>query len=190
VPRVVSVEPLDDAGVNTVTTIQISHAALTPRGVFEYQHSSGTDLRDSFAKGFQGWAEFDLPVFLDALREKAAACMTLTMEPSRRLVLGPTIQMAQKTNPAPGEHDFCPCCLFTKNVDAFGELLQGQDFHAIRFFVTRDAQGHVEADCRVNGVDHAAAAAALVRYGQTWPDRGVEYRKQYVCIQTREPATS
>ena len=45
-----------------------SHAALVPGGVFEFQHSSGTDMRDSFAKGFKSWAELDLPVFLDALR--------------------------------------------------------------------------------------------------------------------------
>ena len=46
-------------------------------------------------------------------------------------------------------------------------------------------EGRIEADCRVNGVDRPEGAAALVRYAQTWPDRGFEYRKQYVCIQTR-----
>jgi hypothetical protein len=186
-PQVVSVEPLENAGVNTVTTIQASHATLIPRGVFEYQHASGNDLRSAFAQGFKGWAELDLPVFLDALSASAATCMVAAMEPDRRLVFGPPVQMAQKNGPIRGEHDFCPCCLFTKNADAFDELLRDQSFHGIRFFVSRDAQGHIEADCRVNGVERPAAAAALMRYAKGWPDRGVEYRKQYVCIQTREP---
>jgi hypothetical protein len=186
-PQVVNVEPLENAGVNTVTTIQTSHVTLIPRGVFEFQHSSGTDIRDSFAKGFKSWAEQDLPVFLDALRKDATTCMVATMEPNRRLIFGPPIQMAQKTAPIRGDHDFCPCCLFTKNADAFQDLLRGESFHGIRMFVTRDAEGLIEADCRVNGVDRPAGAEALKRYAQSWPDRGVEYRKQYVCIQTLEP---
>jgi len=197
VPQVVSVKPMDDAGVNTVTTIQTSHAALAPRGLFEFQHSSGTDVRDSFAKGFKGWAELDLPVFLDALRAKPATCMVMEMSKGqegksllardRRLVLGPPVQMTQKADPAPSEHDFCPCCLFTRSIDAFDELVKDQAFFGVRLFVMRYEDGLIEADCRVNGVDHPAGAAALVRYAQSWPDRGAEYRKQYVCIQTREP---
>jgi len=50
--------------------------------------------------------------------------------------------------------------------------------------VSRDTEGHIEADCRVNGVDRPEGAAALMRYAKTWPDRGFEYRKQYVGIQT------
>ena len=197
VPQIVGVTPLDNAGVQTVTTIQTSHSTLVPAGVFEYQHSSGTDIRDSFAKGFKVWAELDLPVFLDALRAKPATCMVMEMSQGkegksllardRRLVLGPTVQMAQKTDPMPGDHDFCPCCLFTRSIEAFEGLVKDQAFHGVRLFVTRNGDGLIEADCRVNGVDHPAGAAALVRYAQGWPDRGVEYRKQYVCIQTREP---
>ena len=135
VPQVVSVEPMDNAGVKTVTTIQTSHAALVPGGFFEYQHSSGTDVRDSFAKGFKSWAELDLPVFLDALRAKPATCMVMEMATGsesksvlpqdRRLVFGPPVQMAQRPEPAPAEHDFCPCCLFTNSIDAFEDLVKG-----------------------------------------------------------------
>ena len=67
-PQVVNVEPLENSGVKTAITIQVAHDALIPGGIFEYQHSSGTDLRDSFAKAFQSWADLDLPVFLDAQR--------------------------------------------------------------------------------------------------------------------------
>jgi hypothetical protein len=184
-PQIVSVEPMDNAGVNTTTTIQVAHASLVPDGVFEYQHSSGADIRDSFAKGFRHWAEYDLPVFLDAQRDTATLCMVAEMKPDRRLVFGPPVHMAQKADAKPSEHDFCPCCLTTKNIDAFDDLLRDGKFHGIRLFVSRDAQGGIEADCRVNGIDRPAGVEALKRYARSWPDRGVEYRKQYVCIQTR-----
>jgi len=185
VPRVVSVEPLDNAGVNTTTTIQVAHASLVPGGIFEYQHSSGADIRESLAKGFKDWAEYDLPVLLDAQRDKATLCMVAEMEPDRRLVFGPPVHMAQKTGGAPSEHEFCPCCLVTKNIDAFDDLLRDGKFHGIRLFVSRDAEGRIEADCRVNGVDRPEGAEALKRYAKSWPDRGLEYRRQYVCIQAR-----
>jgi len=176
--------------VNTTTTIQVAHAALVPGGIFEYQHSSGADIRDSFAKGFKDWAEYDLPVFLDALQVKAALCMVAEMKPERRLVFGPPVHMAQKAGAAPSEHDFCPCCLVTRNIDAFDDLLRDGNFHGLRLFVMRDSEGRIEADCRVNGIDRPEGAEALRRYAQTWPDRGSEYRRQYVCIQTRAPASS
>ncbi|HEU4779993.1 MAG TPA: DUF6348 family protein [Steroidobacteraceae bacterium] len=187
-PQVVSVEPMDSAGVKTSTTIQTSHSTLAPGGVFEFQHSTGSGLRDSFDKGFKSWAEYDLPVFHDAQRLKAQSCLFMTAKPDRRVVLGPPVRMAQKTDPLPGDHDFCPCCLFTSSIGAFEGLVNDEAFFGIRLFVSRDTEGHIEADCRVNGVDRPEGAAALARYAQSWPDRGFEYRKQYVCIQTREPA--
>jgi hypothetical protein len=194
-PQVVAVTPLDDSGVKTLTTTQVSHPDLVPAGVFEFQHSTGANVRESFSKGFKSWAELDWPVFLDARREKAKACMYMEMKQGqeatsvlpadRRIVLGPPLQMVQKTNPIPGEHAFCPCCLFTSSFRSFESILKDRAFHGIRLFVTRDAEGHIQADCRVNGVDWPAGAAELVKYAREWPDRGLEYRKQYVCIQTR-----
>jgi uncharacterized protein DUF6348 len=198
-PQVVAVTPMDDSGVKTTTTIQVSHPDLVPAGVFEYQHSTGANVRESFSQGFKSWSELDLPVFLDAQREKAKSCMYMEMKQGqeatsvlaadRRIVLGPPLQMVQKTNPIPGEHVFCPCCLFTSSFRAFDSILKGREFHGIRLFVSRDAEGHIQADCRVNGVDWPAGAAELVKYARDWPDRGLEYRKQYVCVQTR-PASS
>ncbi|HEY6123441.1 MAG TPA: DUF6348 family protein [Steroidobacteraceae bacterium] len=194
-PQVVGVEPLENSGVKTVSTIQVSHPTLLQGSLFEYQHSSGTDVRDSFAKGFKNWAELDLPVFLDAQRPKAVDCMVMEMKPGaestsvlpvdRRIVFGPPLQMAQNQDVVAGDHDFCPCCLFTNSIAAFDDLLRDQNFYGVRLFVSRDDQGLIKADCRVNGVDRPEGAAALVRYAQTWPDRGFEYRKQYVCIQAR-----
>jgi len=103
----------------------------------------------------------------------------------RRVVLGPPLQMVQKNGPIPGEHPFCPCCLFTGSFRAFEKVLRDREFHGIRMFVLRDANGHIEADCRVNGIDWPEGAAALVNYAKDWPDRGTEYRKQYIVIQTR-----
>ena len=194
-PQVVGVTPMDDSGVKTTTTIQVSHPVLVPAGVFEYQHSTGANVRESFAQGFKNWAELDLPVFLDAQRDKGTACMYMEMKAGqeatsllaadRRIVLGPPLQMVQKNHPIPGEHSFCPCCLFTHSFRAFENVLKDREFHGIRLFASRDADGKIQADCRVNGIDWPAGAAELVRYAQEWPDRGVEYRKQYVCIQTR-----
>ena len=67
---------MDQRGVKTVSTIQITHDSLVPGGVFEFQHSTGDDMRESFAAGFKSFAEVDLPVFLDALREKARTACT------------------------------------------------------------------------------------------------------------------
>jgi hypothetical protein len=197
-PQVVAVEPRDDRGVKTVSTIQVSHETLVPGGVFEYQHSSGEDVRESFAAGFKSFAELDLPVFLDALRETASDCMFMVMSPGRestslpaadrRLVLGPPLQMVQQSSPAAAEHAFCPCCLFTNSLQAFDDLVKDRAFYGIRMFVMRDANGEIEADCRVNGVDWPSGSQALVTYARSWPERGLEYRKQYVCMQTRAPA--
>jgi hypothetical protein len=110
---------------------------------------------------------------------------TSWLSADRRVVLGPPLQMVQKTHPIPGEHVFCPCCLFTSSFRAFETILKDRAFHAIHFFVSRDADGHIEADCRVDGVDWPAGTAELVKYARDWPDRGVEYRKQYACVQTR-----
>jgi hypothetical protein len=41
-----------------------------------------------------------------------------------------------------------------------------------------------EADCRVNGEDYGPGREALLRHIATWPDRGVEFRKQFVIMQT------
>ena len=199
-PQVVSVEPMERSGVRTASTIQTRHESLIPGGVFEYQHATGGDTRESFAAGFKSWAEVDLPVFLDAQRSKATVCMFLVrspgtdpasaLPPDRRVVFGPTVQMAQQAEPAGIDHEFCPCCLFTNSIGAFDDLLKDRAFHGIRLFVTRDTDGQIQADCRVNGIDRPAAAEALVKYAQAWPDRGLEYRKQYVCVQTWVPPDS
>jgi hypothetical protein len=152
-------------------------------------------LKESFARGFENWAQLDLPVFLDALLPKPDACMLMSFHAAqnpahrhRRVVLGPTSHVVQQPPPEnEGEHPFCPCCMFTHCFDSFDKLLAADQFYGVRLFVMRNDQNAMEADCRVNGEDWPAGKEALLKYGQNWPHRGFEYRKQYLAIQ-RSPA--
>ena len=76
---------------------------------------------------------------------KAGDCMVMMSPGSecnqccRRIAAscsGPPLQMAQNSRAhATGEHDFCPCCLFTNSIEAFEDLLKDEAFYGIRLFV-------------------------------------------------------
>jgi hypothetical protein len=198
-PQFVALYPLDNGGVRTVTTVETRHPTLVPDGVFEFQHATGNDVRDSIVSGLDQWARIDLVTFLDALKETPASCMTLRMtlpadggRPARyrRAVLGPIGHFAQNPPAVENgeEHPFCPCCLLTRSMEAFKELFTGESFYALRFFASRDPQGRPEADCRVNGENWPRGAAALTAYARTWPAAGFEFRKQYVILQNMPDA--
>ena len=51
--------------------------------------------------------------------------------------------------------------------------------------MARNAQGEISADCRVNGEDYPAALPYLHAYVQSWPQAGLEFRKQYVVIRNQ-----
>jgi len=57
-------------------------------------------------------------------------------------------------------------------------------FYGDRLFAARDENGAATADCRINGQDFPAGAQALAAYVQSWPQRAIEFRKQYIAIQT------
>jgi hypothetical protein len=207
-PQLVQLQPLEDGGVRTVSTIQTNHPGLaTPDGLFEYQHSTGESAADSIRKGFDQWAQVDFPVLIDALLPKPQACTMLEMAfpakdgaPARvrRAVLGPVLHYmalpsandegCSRTADALGQedagdaHPFCPCCLLTKSFEAFRELIMGDGFYGLRLYAMRDAEGTPQADCRVNGDDWEKGAQALREYVKTWPDAGFEFRKQYVVL--------
>lgn len=207
-PQVSEVQPLDGGGVRTTTTIQTSHTALIPDGVFEYQHSTGSNLDESFRKGFEQWVNSDLVALLDALQPRPEVCTTLKMEfpenegkpaYSRRAILGPVTRFVQNPQAAErrstadegkiggehgGDHDFCPCCLLTQSFESFRDLIESSGFYGLRLLAMRDEQGEPKADCRVNGIDWDQGAEALRRYVATWPGAGFEMRKQYVVLQT------
>jgi hypothetical protein len=152
-------------------------------------------MQGSVRKGFEQWMQADLPVFTDALRKKPQRCTYLQMEPAaegsslpgtRRVVLGPASHLVSR--PAENkdeEHPFCPCCLFTKTGDIWKDKISSSSFYGIRLFAMRDSDGSAGADCRVNGQDWATGKAALTHYAESWPNRGVEFRKQYVIIQNQ-----
>jgi hypothetical protein len=193
-PRFVSLQPLDQGGVQTVTTIEVSNPDGIPPGVFEFQHSAGENVQDSFVKGFESWMQTDLPVFVDALRQQPKQCMHLQMElpggaGKRRVVLGPVAHLLpqpvrERKAQQPEEHPFCPCCLFTNTGEIWKEKISDGGFYGVRLFAMRGAEGESEADCRINGVDWEEGKRALVQYVNTWPDLGVEFRKQYIVLQT------
>lgn len=196
--QLASLDATSDGGAQTVTTVQVNHPRLLPKGAFEFQHSTGDSVRESVERGFDAWLKGDFVPLLDALREEASDCQTMVLEfpadgagPARRrrAVLGPTwhyaqrpVQAAESSNDD-GEHDFCPCCLLTHSFEAFGDLLKGDETYCLRLYAARqgDAPG---ADCRVNGDEYEHGAQALRRYVETWPDAGFEFRKQYVVIHT------
>lgn len=192
-PQIAHVQPLDGA-VHTTTTLQFHHPAICPEGAFEYQHSTGGSMAESIAGGFEQWAQFDFPALLDALRPTPQHSMMWEMEfpaaegkPARRrrAVLGPVAHCMQAPRPSGGdEHPFCPCCLLTKSFEAFRQLMEADRFYGLRLFAARDADGTPQADCRVNGEDWEAGAAALRDYVATWPPAGFEFRKQYVVLHT------
>jgi hypothetical protein len=195
-PQIVAFEP-QASGVRTSTTIQVAHAKWSPPGFFEYQHAVGENLIAALRSGFQSWIELDLPVLLDALQPDARHCMRMNLrlpdaasadssgpDLHRSVVLGPVAHFAEHGDVVvEGEHVFCPCCLLTQSIEAFAPILQDRSgMHAIRLFAARQGAGANVADCRINGEDYEPGQAALLRYVDTWPDRGIEYRKQLVLM--------
>jgi hypothetical protein len=68
----------------------------------------------------------------------------------------------------------------------FKDFIQRDEFFGLRLFAVRNPDGTAQADCRVNGEEWEPGKAALREYVQTWPDAGMEFRKQYVVLQTVE----
>jgi Family of unknown function (DUF6348) len=194
-PQLGVIQPLDDGGVRTMTTLQVNHPTLIQSGVFEYQHATGDTVVESLAKGFDQWVQMDFVTLLDALRAKPEHCTTMEMtfpamdgkpERVRRAVLGPCTHMSGAPPDASQEHPFCPCCLLTNSFKAFEDLIEADAFYGLRLFAMRDRDGTRSADCRVNGDDWERGAQALRNYVSTWPPAGFEMRKQYVVLQTVE----
>jgi hypothetical protein len=198
-PELVSFQPCDDLSMWTSTTIEIGHATKLPSTFFEYQHSIGASGALSFAKGFEDWAQLDLPVVLDALSPEPKSCTVMEFEfqnrKSRRVLLGPVSLLAPKreepiSNNPKAHPPFCPCCLFSHSVEAFKPLVDSGGFAAVRLYATRTDEGAVQADCRVNGEDFPAGADALIAYARTWPGLSFEARKQYIIIQDKPEAVT
>lgn len=181
----------------TVTTINAIDTRHFPKGLIEFQHGLGDTLAESLRYGFEQWLRIDFPVLASVAQGEMMSCSAMEIElpesatsPARRrrIALGPPAQFTAKPIPEPrgteGEessaHDFCPCCLTTNSFDAFKPLLESNETFGVRLYAARDDNGEASADCRVNGEDFTPGAEALRAYAANWPDRGFEFRKQYV----------
>lgn len=198
-PRFVDAQTSDD-GVQIVSTIQVNHPVHIPGGVFEYQHDFGSNPFEAFENGFVSWIETDFAALLEVLQEEPNECQYLVFgeageKHGRRAVLGPLMQitdmdeeeLAKRHEHASDEGEdaheegFCPCCFLTESMDTFKPFIESSDFVGIRMFAT-NADGEVEADCRVNGNEFPEGAKALADYARTWTGKGFEARKQYVIL--------
>lgn len=195
-PQIVSIERMENGRMESTTTIEVGHNDLMPNGLFECQHATGDNPIDAVLQGIQYWIDTDLIVLLDSLNKGLRSCTSLKKtfhDPKlgayeRRIVLGSTAHfVTDRTNLENDEHPFCPCCLFMNSVEAFGNHLESKEFFGVRLFGMREDDGSIDADCRINGEDFEPGREALIKYVTTWPDRGFEFRKHYVCIQSFEP---
>ncbi|MFZ6777524.1 DUF6348 family protein [Undibacterium sp. Ji83W] len=193
VERVETVALAEDK-CRTCTRIYASHAEYFPQGLSEYQHAMGATESEAMLEGLRTWVKMDLLALLDATREQPLNCTVIEMNTSaeaaesssfRQVILGPVAHLASQPEHKKKEaHPFCPCCLFTESMPAFHDLLQTSDFLGIRLFASRDNDGKLAADCRVNGEDFFPAIEHLKQYAEKWPQRGLEFRKQYVVVRT------
>jgi hypothetical protein len=177
-PLLAELEPIHEEGVRTATTIEVSHVSQMPVPFFEFQHARGEDVEASVAEGFRGWIESDLPPLTEALGVSSGSCTEVQYE-GRRVIFGPVMYHRQRE--IEGDEP-CPCCLFTQSAATFAPLLAQPGVHALRLFASRGGEQGPAADCRCNGEDHAGGKSALLRYVESWPDAGFEFRKQYVII--------
>jgi hypothetical protein len=194
---------LGEEMVRTSTRIVSVHSDQFTDGLTEFQHASGNTEQDSLENGFRTWAQTDLATLEDALAEDSKSSLVMTMDfpesessPAirRKIYMGPYIHHVSKSsedgNCDPECHTFCPCCLYTKSFEAFSELLKSNRFVCIRLFASRDGDGVVSADCCVNGEDFPLGVQYLKEYVNSWPQKGFEFRKQYVVIRTAENTAS
>lgn len=186
---------LEDGLFKSASTIQIHHPELFPNGIFEYQYSFGgrETLDEALLSGFDTWLKTDWETLLDAALPHEARHLHLKMQfddkQLNRLVLLGSVGFyppKDETCHTDDEHgEFCECCLFTQSLEAFKPLLESPECYAIRVFVSRDDEGEVTADCRVNGEDWNNAVDALKNYAKTWTNDGISFRKQYIIIRNQ-----
>lgn len=196
-PNLFQVQGTIDEDVSTGTTVEILHPKLFPDGIYEYQYSFAKDgVFDSMVQGFELWIDSDVTVLFASIEDKPEQFMYLTMDTPpdedtqihRQVIFGNVMRYGgTKTEDNPEknsdtEHDFCPCCLFTQNIELFGPLLKTNKNYAVRLFVSRNDEGETDADCRLNGDEWEEAKPKLKAYADTWKGEGMEFRKQYVII--------
>lgn len=171
---------LDNGVARTTTQVVSVHPTYFPQGLTEFQHSAGSNTASSLSEGFANWAKMDLVALEDAVLPKPQSCSFMEMTfPStgdaaprkRQVIFGPTghVVTSQSEVSEEEDHPFCPCCLFTNSSEAFRAILDSDTFAGIRLFASKDFDGEVAADCRVNGEEFSEAQSHLQNYVNRWP---------------------
>ncbi len=70
-------------------------------------------------------------------------------------------------------------------MQAFRKPLDSTEFLTISLFASRYEKGRFSADCRINGENYTPALPHLIKYAQSWPGEGLEFRKQYIVIRNK-----
>ncbi|NDI86320.1 DUF6348 family protein [Undibacterium crateris] len=181
--------------VKTATRITVWHTEFFPEGITEYQHALGKDESSALSEGIQNWINMDLVALEEAVVDYPQQCAVIELNTAagesaaaryRQIILGPVAHLATLPEKKKEDHPFCPCCLMTETMEAFHDVLQTERLLGIRLFVSRDQHGQLNADCRVNGEDFPAALPLLTAYAEKWPQRGLEFRKQYVLVRSAQ----
>lgn len=194
-PRLFEVQAMDNDRVRTGTTVDIIHPDLFPEPIFEYQYSfAENDVLNCMVEGFKLWIDSDVSVLLASIDRNPQGFMSIEMDFStdgeplqRQVIFGNVLRYGGKpsTHDKESDHDFCPCCLFTQNIELFHSLLKVKENYAIRLFVSKNSDtGETNADCRVNGEEWEHAVPKLKQYAEKWDSEDYEFRKQYVIIKT------
>jgi hypothetical protein len=190
--RFIESRPLNEGHVGTSTMTGVMHPERMPKGLGEYQHSTGETEDHSILEGLKTWVQTDLAAIELIVTDRVEDGYSLTMEfpkedaslKFRQAVFGGISHCAMEPGVEAEEHPFCHCCLFTQCLEPLLNAVKGDELLGIRFFAVRNTDGALEADCRVNGEDFPPGVEALKAYAASWPDRGFEFRKQYVVVRT------
>jgi hypothetical protein len=80
-----------------------------------------------------------------------------------------------------GHPPFISCRQLTNSFEAFRDLIESDEFYAVRLFALRGGDGNAGGDCRVNGDDWEKGAQALRGYASTWPASGTSSASNMRC---------
>jgi Family of unknown function (DUF6348) len=183
--------PLADGRVASASRIVAFHDRLFPEGLPELQHAVGANAELACAAALAAWSQRVLPALEDAVRPKVRDCALLAVKfPARgdgaprvhQVLLGPVMRTGSAPGETAEEDEPCPACMLTRMQDALRERVRAEGYTGIGLMAGRDAAGNLIADCRVNGERFAEGVARLIAYAQSWTERGVEFREQYVIM--------
>ena len=197
-PLLINFSHDNDNGFKIFATIQIHHKEIFPDGIFEYIYpqKQATNLADGLFDLFNTWVDLDWETLDDCLKLKNSKYMSMEIELEdvvKHVFYGPVLSYpnvdveklkVKGIDPDPYIDEFCPCCLFTNSMEAFdAQIKDTEKNYAVRLFATKNVNGEVEADCRINGEEYPQAEEYLKKYASTWKECDIiKIRKQYIII--------